>query len=102
MDESKTKIVAATVLVVALVTFGIAVAYAYIANTQAANPYGATGSYGSFNSNAPSYYNPNAGTGPYNAYGPYGNSAPYNSGYGQRGGGMGMGHMGGFGMGMGM
>jgi len=102
MDESKTKLVAAAILAVALVAFGTAVAYAYLANSQAANPYGAYGNYGPYNGNTQDYYNPYNGAAPYNAYGPYGSPAPYGSGYGQWGGGRGGMGMGGFGMGMGM
>src|SRR3990170_5545894 len=97
LNESKTKLVAAAILAVALVAFGTAVAYAYYANTQVTNPYGAYGNYGPYNGDAPGYYDPYTGAGPYNTYGPYGSPGPYGSGYGQWGG-----RMGGFGMGMGM
>jgi hypothetical protein len=101
MDEKTKIIVAATILVLAAIALGVAVANAYYASTRPANPYRTYGNYEAYGSNYPP-----AGVAPQNPYGSYGTLGPYGYGYGYGnsglwGGGMGMGRMGGgFGMGM--
>ncbi len=94
MNETQKKIAAASILAIALVALGVAVVYAYNANTRPTNPYGAYSSYGPYGNSGPNgYSDPYTNSGPYSATGPYGS-------YGQWGGRMGGGMMGGYGMGM--
>jgi hypothetical protein len=83
------KKIAVAVLVSALVALGVAVAYGYYVSTAVPSNYGAYGNYGTYGSSTPN-----------NGYGAYGSTGPYGNSYGQWGGNMGGGMMGGYGMGM--
>jgi hypothetical protein len=72
-----TKKIAVAVLIAALFALGVAVAYGYYVSTAVPSNYGA-----------------------YDNYGSYGNTGPYGNNYGQWGGYIGGGMMGGYGMGM--
>jgi hypothetical protein len=101
-----TKKIAVAVLTVALVALGVAVAYGYYVSTAVPSNYGAYGTYGPYGNSAPNGYGAYGSTGPYSnygpngSYGPYSNAGPYGNNYGQWGGHMGGGMMGGYGMGM--
>jgi hypothetical protein len=83
INETRKIIVAISVIVIASVVVGVAVACAYQASTQVANPYGQY-NYGS------QYVQP----APSNGYSSYGPQTTYGSGYGYYGGMGGMGRMG--------
>lgn len=95
MDQNKKIGIVAALIALATVVLTIAVANAYYASTNAANPYGTYNNYGPHD-----YEDSYTGAGPAAGYGSYGSSYHNYNQLGGRMGGMEIGRMGGSGTGM--